>query len=371
MFRYLLLLLGTLSAHRPGRREAAWYCTNGAGASTGPGARYLGPADPANQADGGGRHEWNGPAIGTAWPKPPEPPEPTPAPDQRAVGRSAQNPGGAGKGRRPGRRRVSPRLKWGAFIVAAGLIFRRAIAATVLMALSAALHLVGLSVHLPSIRFAWPWQTISRGTTTNTDLGPWVLQKIEGISKPALGEVTFNFLFTHKVSKSIGFWPCWYAATFHAVGHASATVDLNPGPAWWSPARRHYRLRVLSRPQAGKPGQVTVAMVLPRPQLPTSAHDVTIDNIPSGPVATHHSWTYPGFGCGVLLRPQFSDSVLYAQAQRIAFYRASRVPQVTRPLIRTAETEAVQTIRDNFVQPTLNAVGYKLAGLTVRWAAAP
>ena len=196
-----------------------------------------------------------------------------------------------------------------------GLIFRKAIASVVLTALSAGLHLVGLNVHLPSVRFAWPWQTIhAAGTTTNTDLGPWVLQKIEGISRPALGQANFNFVFTHKVSKNIGPWPCWYASTFYAVGHASATVDLNPGPRG---GRRHgnYRLQVLSRPQGGKPGHVTVVMVLPRPQLPQSAHDVDIDNIPSRPIDTQHSWTYPGFGCGAVLRPQFPQAVLYAQAQ--------------------------------------------------------
>jgi hypothetical protein len=237
------------------------------------------------------------------------------------------------------------------------------------MGLSAALHLAGINIHLPGVRFAWPWQAVTAGTTTNTDLGPWVLQKIEGISKPALGEASFNFLFTHKVSKSIGPWPCWYASTFYAVGHASATVDLNPGPAWWAPALGHYRLQVLSRPQDGKPGHVTVTMVLPRPQLPPSVHDITIDNIPSKPVDTQHSWTYPGLGCGVVLRPQFPESVLYSQAQHIAFYRSTHFQQITRPLIRTAETEAAQTIRNNFIQPTVNAFGYTLDRLTVRWAA--
>jgi hypothetical protein len=110
-------------------------------------------------------------------------------------------------------------------------------------------------------------------------------------------------------------------------------------------------------------------MVLPRPQLPRSVHDITIDNIPSKPVATQHSWTYPGFGCGVILRPQFPESVLYSEAQRIAFYKANHVPQITRPLIGTAEAEAAQTIRDNFIQPTLNALGYALDRLTVSWAA--
>ena len=95
------------------------------------------------------------------------------------------------------------------------------------------------------------------GTTTNTDLGPWVLQKIEGISKPALGQANFNFLFTHKVSKNIGPWPCWYASTFYAVGHASATVDLNPGPAWWAPASGPLPAAGAQPPAQGKPGHVT------------------------------------------------------------------------------------------------------------------
>ena len=274
---------------------------------------------------------------------------------------------GPGPGRR--RRRVPLWVKGGAAVVLAGLIFRRAIASVILLALSATLHFLGFNVHLPNIRFAWPWQAITSGTTTNTELGPWVLQKIEGISKPALGQANFNFLFTRKVSKDMGPLPCWYASTFHAVGHASATVDLNPGPAWWSPAGEHYWLQVLSRPRPGRPGRVAITMVLPPPQLPQSAHGVTIDNIPSSPVATQHSWTYPGLGCGVLLRPQFPDSVLYAEAQQIAFYRSRHDPQITRPLITTAESKAAQTIRDNFIQPTVNALHYRLDRFTLRWAA--
>jgi hypothetical protein len=281
------------------------------------------------------------------------------------LNRTTVQAGGGG----PRRRRIPRWFKWTAVVVVVGLIFRKAIAAVVLTALSAALHLVGINVHLPSIGFAWPWQTISTGTTTNTDLGPWVLQKIEGISHPALGRANFTFFFTHKVSKNIGLWPCWYASTFYAVGHASATVALNPGPAWWAKASGHYRLQVLSRPLNGKPGHVTVIMTLPKPQLPQSVHDVTIDNIPSKPIATQHSWTYPGFGCGVVLRPQFPDSVLYSQAQQIAFNDTKHDLQVTRPLINAAETEAVQTIRNNFIQPTVNAFGYTLDQFTIRWVA--
>jgi hypothetical protein len=44
---------------------------------------------------------------------------------------------------------------------------------------------------------------------------------------------------------------------------------------------------------------------------------------------------------------------------------------VTRPLIGTAEAKAAETIRDNFIQPTVNAFGYTLEHFSVRWAATP
>lgn len=349
MVRLLLLLLGTLTAHRPGLRDPSLYQAEEGYGRTEPGTP---PPGPAGQAVGGTGRGQSGPLS----PRHP-----------RAGGNSP--PGAAGGGGHGQRRRLPRWARWGVAVAVVGLIFRKAIAALALLALTATLHLVGVNIHLPSIRFAWPWQTTRAGTTVNTDLGPWVLQKIEGISRPALGQANFNFVFTHKISKNIGPWPCWYASTFYAVGHASATVDLNPGPAWWAPAAGHYRLSVLSRPAGGKPGHLVVTMALPRPQLPQSAHDITIDNIPSRPIDTQHSWTYPGFGCGMLLKPQFPQSVLYAQAQRIAFYKAQHSPQITLPLIRTAEAVAAQTIRYNFVQPTVNALGYTLDRLTVRWAA--
>jgi hypothetical protein len=348
--RLLVFLLGMLTAGRPGRHEPAWSGAGYAG-SGGPGGAV--DTDPFWAGEGAERQ-------GRTAPPPSWPPLP---------GTGSGAPGPAGPYGDPRRRRRVPRLvTWSAVLLVIGLIFRRAIASVVLMALSAALHLVGLNVHLPSVRFAWPWQTITAGTTTNTDLGPWVLQKIEGISKPALGQVSFNFYFTHKVSKNIGPWPCWYESTFYAVGHAAATVDLNPGPSWWARPARHYQLQVLSQPTRSKPGHVAVSMVLPRPQLPQSVHDVTIDNIPSRPIDTQHSWTYPGLGCGLVLRPQFAEAVLYSQAQYIAFYKATHLTQVTGPLVRTAENQALVTIRDNFIQPTVNAFGYMLDRFTLRWA---
>lgn len=208
-------------------------------------------------------------------------------------------------------------------------------------------------------------------TVTTTDIGPWVLQKIEGIDKPALGQANFTFAFEHKVSENIGPWPCWYSMNFYAVGHASATVNLNPGPAWWQPSTGHYRLQVLSSPVGNKPGAVAVAIVLPNPQLPQTVHDVTIDDTASHPLGTDHSWTYPGFGCGALLRPQFSLSVMYVLAQQKAFDMATHSPAFERPIIAAAEAEATTIIRDNFVQPTVNALKYNLTSFTLSWAKGP
>jgi hypothetical protein len=351
MVRFLIFLLGMLTTNRAGNPPGASFRAADSYRRSEPTAPY--PPDETTDGD--------------PWFIAPESLAPW-----RPGGGFGAEPGspdrpGISRGRRP--RRIPLKVKWAAIIVLIGLIFRKVIAFAVLAALSAALHLMGFNVHLPHIKLTWPWQSISAGTTTDTQIGPWVLQKIEGISRPALGTENFNFTFTHKVSKSIGIWPCWYSSTFAAVGRASATVDLNPGPTWWSPATGHYRLQILSRPVTGKPGQVSVTIALPQPQLPQSVHDITIDNTLSHPIDTQHSWTYPGLGCGALIRPQFSVSVLYAQAQSIAFGQARTNPQITRPLIGAAETEAARIIRDNFIQPTVNALGYTLVNFTIHWAA--
>jgi hypothetical protein len=111
-------------------------------------------------------------------------------------------------------------------------------------------------------------------------------------------------------------------------------------------------------------------MVLPLPQLPQSVHDVTVDNTLSHPITVEHSWTYPGLGCGALIQPQFAASVLYSQAQNLAFAQVRNNPQITRPLINSAEAQAAQIVRNNFIQPTVNALGYTLVGFIVHWSAA-
>ena len=344
MVRLLIFLVGMLTTSRPGRTRTVplWR-------GEPPGKQAAQPAEDPYDHD--------------TWFLPPRSAPPRP---YRKADRAPVQPERTGR-----RRRILRRLTWAAVLVLAGLLFRKVIAWALLAALSATLHLFGFNVRLPHIKLAWPWQAISAGTTTDTNVGPWVLQKIEGISRPALGTENFNFTFTHKVSKNIGIWPCWYSSTFASVGHASATVDLNPGQSWWTPASGHYRLQVLGRPATGVPGRVSVTIMLPQPQLPQSVHDVTVDNTLSHPIDVQHSWTYPGLGCGALIRPQFSVAVLYSQAQNLAFAQVRQDPQITGPLISAAKAQAAQIIRNNFIQPTVNVLGYTLVGFIVHWAAAP
>jgi hypothetical protein len=386
MLRFFIFLLGMLTTSRAGSPRFTAVRDEDA-AST---RELPSPSDPRPYSPPYGSRAGNEPSSahryrtgGEWWPDPDEPPSGPPGDGPYAPARGAGEGRGFGRdgfrgsqgfrgsSRSDGRRRRIPLpVKWGAVLLLMGLIFRKAVAWAVLLALSSVLHIVGVNVHLPHVKLSWPWQSISAGTTSNIDLGPWVLQKIEGISKPALGTANFDFTFTRKVSKNIGIWPCWYSSTFNAVGHASATVDLNPGASWWAPSAGHYRLQVLSPPVTGEPGRVSVVVVLPQPQLPQSVHDVTIDNTLSHPIDTQHSWTYPGFGCGGLIRPQFAESVLYSQAQSMAFSQARTNPQITRPLISAAEAEAGQIIRSSFIQPTVNALGYTLVDFTLRWSAA-
>ena len=266
--------------------------------------------------------------------------------------------------------RVPRWARWSAGTAIVILFFRRAVTWALITGASGALHLIGVNPHLPHVTLAWPWSPLTAPpAATNVLVGPLVLQKIEGIDAPALGTMTFDFLFTRKVSKSMGFLPCWYSATFYAVARASATVDLNPGASWWNPATGHYALTVLSKSAGSTPGRVSVTMTLPAPQLPQTVHDVSVDNTLSRQVSTGHSWTYPGLACGAIINPQFTQSVLYAQAQQEAFTQATTVKGVTRPLIAAAEKQAGTIISGNFITPALGALGYKVASFTIRWAA--
>ena len=186
-------------------------------------------------------------------------------------------------------------VKWALPLAAAGFIFRRAIASVVLTALAATLHFLGLNVHLPSVRFAWPWQTITAGTPP-TPIGPVGAAEDRGHLPACPGPGQLQLRVHPQGVQEHRHLAVLVRQHVLRRGPRVGHRQPEPRPGLVDPGPGHYRLQVLSRPRGGQPGRVAVAMVLPPPQLPQSAHDVTIDNILSKPLDTQHSWTYPGFG---------------------------------------------------------------------------
>jgi hypothetical protein len=217
------------------------------------------------------------------------------------------------------------------------------------------------------------------GTNSVDMLGPAILQQVIGVDKPALGQANFAFDFTRTASHDIGPWPCWYSQGYHAQASASAYVSLNPGSDWWASSTGHYVMRRIGH-------QVTVSLALPTPTLPT-VHQVSVDNTLSGTFGKpDHSWTYPGFGCGGLLNPHFSNDEMGKLMQQIAFALAtgqavkidgvkmvSGTPSgvISSQVIASAEAEAKKMFTDDFIGPTVRAYGDKLTSLNIIWVPSP
>src|SRR5260370_29734017 len=159
MLRLLIFLVGMLSTSRAGGRAPAP-----------PGAPYGRAARPAEPDED---ETWYLPREAL----PPRQP-------YREPGGPATRPLPRQGGRR--RRRIPLKYKLAAVLVLAGLIFRKALAWAALAALAGTLHLVGINVHLPHIRLAWPWQSVAAGTPTALDVGPRGLPQAGGVSQPSL-----------------------------------------------------------------------------------------------------------------------------------------------------------------------------------------
>ena len=98
MVRLLLLLLGTLSTERPGRRAAAWYRADDPDGAPEPRGGYPGP---------------NGSVATDNWPGDPGAMPPWRVTPAGAIG----PPGGGAGGYRPRRRRIPLGLKWAAALI--------------------------------------------------------------------------------------------------------------------------------------------------------------------------------------------------------------------------------------------------------------
>jgi hypothetical protein len=135
-------------------------------------------------------------------------------------------------------------VRWSVGTAIVILFFRRAVTWALITGASGALHLIGVNPHLPHVTFGWPWSSLTApAAASNVLVGPLVLSKIEGIDKPALGSTTFDFMFTRKVSKPMGFLPC--VGTSSRGCARSATPSSRPAGR-----RRRHRRRPRRSPGA-------------------------------------------------------------------------------------------------------------------------
>src|SRR5689334_18431292 len=128
---FAVLPAGLLTMNRRARRGSAWAGAGDRRQSGYPGALYADPQAPGTWPDGPGPQR--------PWSQRAGPAAPVERPRRRGPGP-------------PRRRRIPLWVKGGAAVILAGLIFRRAIASVILMALSASLHFLGFNVHLPDIK---------------------------------------------------------------------------------------------------------------------------------------------------------------------------------------------------------------------------
>ena len=91
----------------------------------------------------------------------------------------------------------------------------------------------------PRIRFGWPWQSITSGTTTNIDVGPGCSRRSRASPGPGPGPGELQLRVHAQRLEEHRLLAVLIPATFYAVGHASATFNLNPGPTWWKPSTGH------------------------------------------------------------------------------------------------------------------------------------
>jgi hypothetical protein len=242
--------------------------------------------------------------------------------------------------------------------------------AVIAVALLVAVQFLGSQVkwlHLPHISFSSP---VSPATTTITNVGPVILNHLEGIPNPAPAVANYSFNFQiRKTRRILWFWTVGFADTYYVSGEGYAQVLLNPSRTYWKQHPDAFDLTVVRKPVTAangsvKPGDITLAVTLPQPSLPRSVSGVRLDPA-SGPVSGAAHWVGCAFheSCGAsdLAQVYFTPEV----EQMVAYEKLACVAGRARDLAATARREAYSTIYgwlDKFSQ----ALHYNLT-LSISW----
>ena len=243
-------------------------------------------------------------------------------------------------------------------------------------ALSAALHLVGAQ-RPPAAGSGspGPGRRSAAGTTLQRPAwAPGCSSGSRASPRPALGTgPTSRFVFTHKVSKNIGPWPCWYCEHLlrrrprlrHRRPQPGARRGGHPG----LPATTGCRSSAAPLSEAGR-ARSRSRWSCPPPAASRRPRTTSrIDNLPP-PAARvpQHSWTYPGFGCGAAAPAAVRPVGAVPAAQTCLLPGGARV-RGERPARRRGRSEAAQMVVDDSVRPTVDAFGYALDRFTLGWSA--
>jgi len=201
-------------------------------------------------------------------------------------------------------------------------------------------------LRLPHISFSSP---VGPAATTITNVGPVILNRLEGLADPAPAEANYSFSFQiQKTRKILWFWTVGFADTYYVSGEGYAQVLLNPGSAYWKQHPGAFDLTVVRRPVAEangsvRPGDITLAVMLPQPSLPRSVSGVRLDPV-SGPVSGAAHWIGCAFhqSCGAagLAHVYFTPQV----EQMIAYEKLTCVAGGDHGLAAAARQEAYSTI---------------------------
>lgn len=240
----------------------------------------------------------------------------------------------------------------------------------IVVALLLALQFVGSQfkwLHLPHISISSP---VGPPKTSITNIGPVIRNRLEGISNPA--PAVANYLFDFQIQRTrtiLSFWTVGFADAYHVTGEGYARVLLNPGGGYWKQHPNAFKLTVVKQPVTAangsvRPGDITLVVTLPQPDLPRSTADVRLDPT-SGPIPGAAHWIGCAFhqSCGAadLAQVYFPPTV----ETMVAYQKLTCVAGHDQSLAAKARQEAYSTIY-GWLNKFSQALHYNLK-LSINW----
>jgi hypothetical protein len=240
----------------------------------------------------------------------------------------------------------------------------------IVVAVLLAMQFVGSAfkwLRLPHISISSP---VGPPKTSVTNIGPVIRNRLEGINNPAPAVANYLFDFQIKRTRTIlWFWTVGFSDTYHVSGEGYSRVLLNPGGSYWKQHPDAFALTVNKQPVTAangsvRPGDITLVVTLPQPNLPRSTADVRLDPT-SGPISGAAHWigcvAHQSCGAADLAKVYFTPQV----EQMVAYQKLTCVAGHDQALAAKARQEAYSTIY-GWLSKFSQALHYNLK-LSINW----